>query len=134
MKEYNIEKLKVYLNLVNNRVEKYVTAIRADIEQNVVTWTECDQLAEAADLAGWIDQQLHHLEGMAKNQRFSIGHLYRCKQSDPLQVIKQGKLYQLREWKAKGKYIVCGEGFAISNHVIHEYFERVTEPEDKPTD
>ena len=49
MKEYNINKLTSYLHRVNDRLEKYVTAIRADIEQNVVSWPECEQLAEAAN-------------------------------------------------------------------------------------
>ena len=128
MKEYNIEKLKVYLNLVNNRVEKYVTAIRADIEHNVVSWPECEQLAEAANLAEWVGHQVHQLEGIAKEQRFNLGYLYRCKQSDPLEVVKAGRLYRLREWH--GTYIVCCEGFAISQRMMPEYFERVTEPED----
>ncbi len=131
MKEYNINKLTSYLHRVNDRLEKYVNAIRADIEQNVVSWTECEQLAEAANLAEWVGHQVHQLEGIAKEQRFNLGYLYRCKQSDPLQVIKQGKLYRLREWH--GTYIVCGEGFAISQRMMPEYFERVTEPEDNPT-
>ena len=131
MKDYNINKLTSYLHRVNDRLEKYVTAIRADIEQNVVSWPECEQLAEAANLAEWVGHQVHQLEGIAKEQRFNLGYLYRCKQSDPLQVIKQGKLYRLREWH--DTYIVCGEGFSISKHIINEYFERVTEPEDKAT-
>ena len=130
MKEYNINKLTSYLHRVNDRLEKYVTAIRADIEQNVVSWPECEQLAEAANLAEWVGHQVHQLEGIAKEQRFNLGYLYRCKQSDPLQVIKQGKLYRLREWH--DTYIVCGKGFAINKHIINEYFERVTEPEDNP--
>ena len=131
MKEYNINKLTSYLHRVNDRLEKYVTAIRADIEQNVVSWTECEHLAEAANLAEWVGHQVHQLEGIAKEQRFNLGYLYRCKQSDPLEVVKAGRLYRLREWH--GTYIVCGEGFAISKRIINEYFERLTEPEDKPT-
>ena len=131
MKEYNINKLTSYLHRVNDRLEKYVTAIRADIEQNVVSWPECERLAEAANLAEWVGHQVHQLEGIAKEQRFNFGYLYRCKQSDPLEVVKAGRLYRLREWH--GTYIVCGEGFAISQRMMHEYFERVTEPEDNPT-
>ena len=116
---------------MNDRLEKYVDAIRPQIEQNIVSWDECEQLAEVSNLAEWVAHQAHHLEGIDKEQRFNLGYLYRCKQSDPLQVIKQGKLYRLREWK--DEYIVCGEGFAISKHIINEYFERVTEPEDKQT-
>ena len=130
MKEYNIKNLTAYLHRVNDKLEKYVTAIRADIEHNVVTWPECGQLAEASNLAEWIEHQVHQLEGIAKERRFNLGHLYRCKQSDPLGVVKQGKIYRLRKWN--GEYIVCGEGFAISEQGINEYFERVTEPEDNP--
>ena len=66
MKEYNINKLTSYLHRVNDRLEKYVTAIRADIEQNVVSWPECERLAEAANLAEWVGHQVHQLEGIAK--------------------------------------------------------------------
>ena len=93
MKEYNINKLTSYLHRVNDRLEKYVTAIRADIEQNVVSWPECERLAEAANLAEWVGHQVHHLEGIAKEQRFNFGYLYRCKQSDPLEVVKAGRVY-----------------------------------------
>ena len=127
MKKYNISNLTSYLHRENDRLEKYVNAIRADLEQNVVSWDECEHLAEAANLAEWVGHQVHQLESIAKEQRFNFGNLYRCKKSDPLQVIKQGKLYRLREWK--DEYIVCGEGFAISKHVVNEYFERVTEPD-----
>ena len=130
MKEYNIKNLTAYLHRVNDRLEKYVTVIRADIEQNVVKWPECGQLAEASNLADWMGHQVHQLEGVAKEQRFNLGSLYRCKQSDPLGVVKQGKIYRLRKWN--GEYIVCGEGFTISEQGINEYFERVTEPEDNP--
>lgn len=129
--EYNIKKMIAYLHRVNEKLDKYVTAIRADIEQNVVSWSECEQLTEAATLAEWVGHQVSQLEGIAKDQRFNFGYLYRCKKSDPLQVIKQGKLYRLREWS--DIYIVCGEGFAINKHIINEYFERVTEPEDSQT-
>ena len=131
MKDYNIKNMTAYLHRVNDRLEKYVTAIRADIEHNVVTWPECEQLAEAANLAEWVGHQVHQVDGLAKDQRFNLGYLYRCKQSDPLQIIKQGKLYRLREWH--DTYIVCGEGFAINEAAMQAYFERVTEPEDKPT-
>ena len=131
MKEYNIKNLTAYLHRVNDRLEQYVTAIRADIEQSVVTWPECGQLAEASNLAEWIGYQVHQLEGIAKEQRFNLGDLYRCKQSDPLGVIKQGKIYRLHKWD--GEYIVRGEGFAINEAAMQAYFERVPEPEDKPT-
>lgn len=126
--EYNIKNLTSYLHRVTDRVGKYLTAIRADLEQNVVSWDECQQLAETANLAEWIGYEIHHLDSLAKEQHFSFGHLYRCKKSDPLQVIKQGKIYRLREWK--DTYIVCGEGFAIGKHLINEHFERVAETEE----
>ena len=67
MKEYNINKLTSYLHRVNDRLEKYVTAIRAGIESNVVSWTECEHLAEAANLAECVGHQVHQLESIAKD-------------------------------------------------------------------
>jgi len=132
MKNYNIRMLAAYLHRVNDRLEKYVDAIRPQIEQNIVSWNECEQLIEVSNLAEWVAHQAHQLEGIAKEQRFSLGYLYRCKKSDPLEVVKQGKLYRLREWH--DTYIVCGEGFAISKRNLNEYFERMMEPEDKVAD
>ena len=86
-------------------------------------------MTEASNIAEWIGSQVHQVEGLAKDQRFSFGYLYRCKKSDPLQVIKHGKLYRLRKWH--DTFIVCGEGFSISERVMPEYFERVMEEEDK---
>ena len=128
MKNYNIKTLTAYLHRVNDRLEKFVDTIRPQIEQGVVSWGECDQLAEASNLADWVGHQVSQLEGIVKEQRFNFGYLYRCIQSDPLEVVKQGKLYRLREWH--GTYIVCGEGFTISKRNLTEYFERVVEPED----
>ena len=86
-------------------------------------------MAEASNLAEWIGCQVHQVEGLAKEQRFSFGYLYRCKKSDPLETVKAGRLYRLRKWH--NTFIVCGEGFAISERVIPEYFERIMEEEDK---
>jgi hypothetical protein len=117
---------------MNDRLEKYVDAIRDDIEQNVVSWPDCERLAEAANLAEWVGHQVCQLKDIAKEQRFNLFNLYRCTKSDPLEVIKQGKIYRLRKWN--GDYIVCGENFTISKQSINEYFERVTEPTEPPTD
>ena len=124
-----IQKLCSYLHRVTDKVEKHVRTLREQMEKGLVTWDECEQLAEASNLAEWIGCQVHEVEGLAKDQRFSLGNLYRCKQSDPLEVVKAGHLYRLRKWH--GTYIVCGEGFAISEKVMPEYFERVEEEEDK---
>ena len=70
--EYNIKKMTAYLHRVNVKLDKYVTAIRADIEQNVVSWSECEQLTEAATLAEWVGHQVSQLEGIAKDQRLTL--------------------------------------------------------------
>lgn len=56
------------------------------------------------------------------------GYLYRCKKSDPLETVKVGELYRLKKWRCT--FIVCGEGFAINERVMPEYFERLMEKED----
>jgi len=124
-----IQKLCAYLHRVTDKVEKHAQTLREQMEKGLVTWEECKQLAEASNLAEWIGCQVHEVENLAKEQRFSLGYLYRCKQSDPLEIVKAGNLYRLRKWN--NTYIVCGKGFAISEKVIPEYFERVTEEEDK---
>ena len=131
MKEYNIKKLTEYLHRVNNRLEKYVTAIRADVENNVVLWDDCKLIGEADDLANWIGHQVDQLASVVKEQRFGFCDLYRCKKVDPLGLFKEGKLYRLRKWN--GTYIACGEGFAINDQSLNVYFERATETEDGPT-
>ena len=124
-----IQKLCSYLHRVTDNVEKHVQTLRSQMEQGVISWDECEQLAEASNLAEWIGCQVHQVEGLAKDQRFSLGYLYRCKKSDPLETVKAGRLYRLRKWH--NTFIVCGEGFAISERVMPEYFERVMEEENK---
>jgi hypothetical protein len=129
MEKNEIQKLCSYLHRVTDKVEKHVQTLRSQMEQGVISWDECEQLAEASNLAEWIGCQVHQVEGLAKEQRFSFGYLYRCKKSDPLETVKAGRLYRLRKWH--NTFIVCGEGFAISERVMPEYFERVMEEEDK---
>ena len=130
MEQNEIKRLCAYLHRVTDKVERHVQTIRQQIETGVIGWNECEQLAEASNLAEWVGHQVNQVEVLAKEQRFNISCLYRCKMSDPLEVVKAGRLYRLREWH--GTYIVCGEGFAISQRMMPEYFERVTEPEDNP--
>lgn len=121
--EYNIKNMTAYLHRVDDRIRKYVDAIRTQIEENVLTWEECEQLAEATNVAEWVGHQVGTLERVAKDQRFNIFQLYRCIKRDPLEVLKEGKLYRLRPWY--DTYIVCGEGFSIGKKNLAEYFERV---------
>ena len=124
-----IKKLCSYLQRVTAKIEKDTETLRTQMQAKLPTWGECEKLSEAVSLAEIIGIQVRNVEGLAKEYRFSFGTLYRCKQTDPLGVIKEGNLYRLRKWN--GEYIVCGEGFAIQPKAMPEYFERVEEEDEQ---
>lgn len=52
---------------------------------------------------------------------------YKCIKSDPLGWIETGKVYELR--RMGNNYYVEGEGFAVSEDIMKEMFEPVTDDE-----
>lgn len=124
-----IDKLNAYLEQVTIEVEVYAKTLRDLMKKQQPTYNDCKRLNETITFADIVRTELRSTEALAKEYYLNFGTLYRCKQTDPLGVIKDGNLYRLRHWN--GEYIVCGEGFAINEAAMQDYFERVEEEDEQ---